>query len=283
MELKSEIPVGIVLYNPEIKRLKENLDAIYEFAAEIILIDNASCNCYEINLLISAYDKIVFIQNKKNIGIARALNQICRQALNDDFSYVLTLDQDTVCPENIFDKYQEYMSSSVGILCPKIKDRNYDSNLKFKDDTSEIRSCITSGSLVLLSAWYNVNGFDENMFIDNVDIDFCYRIQKKGYKIVCLNTVSILHEIGHIQMRKFLLWNVRIKNHNAFRKYYIARNTIYLARKCNSISLILKSYLQIVKQYICVLFYENKKKEKIKAISKGLIDGNKMEIDIRWS
>lgn len=73
-------------------------------------------------------------------------------------------------------------------------------------------------------------------------------------------------------MRKFLFWNVEVQNHSAFRKYYIARNVIYLAKKNGNRSRVFRSYLQVIKQLLIVLFYENDKKEKICAIMRGAKD-----------
>lgn len=41
---------GIVLFNPEIERLKENLQAIVPQVVEVVLIDNCSQNIAEIKI-----------------------------------------------------------------------------------------------------------------------------------------------------------------------------------------------------------------------------------------
>lgn len=279
-----KIPVGIVLFNPDIGRLKKNINAIYENASEIILINNGSTNRREIDSLVMEYCKIQIIHNPKNYGIARALNQICDWADQNDYEYIITLDQDSISPDNLFEDYIKNMNlEKVGILCPLIRDRNHNlSNINFDGKITEVKECITSASMVWLECWKTVHGFDEAMFIDGVDFDFCDRIKKHGYKIVRVNSVILLHEIGHIRIRKFLFWNVRVKNHSAFRKYYIARNTIYLARKRERIVLILKAYLQVLKQLGCVLLYEKQRCDKLQAIIRGAIYGQKMEITDKW-
>ena len=91
-----DIPVGIVTYNPDIVRLRENINAVYNAAAVVIIADNGSVNSKEIQTLISEYDRIVFLSNDVNKGIAAALNQLCEEAVNRKYSYILTLDQDSV-------------------------------------------------------------------------------------------------------------------------------------------------------------------------------------------
>ena len=49
---------GIVLYNPDIKRLEENISAIAPQVNELILIDNSSKNIDEIAELTAKYENI---------------------------------------------------------------------------------------------------------------------------------------------------------------------------------------------------------------------------------
>lgn len=278
--------IGIVLFNPKIERLRENIEAVYrnKKTSTIIIIDNASENEDEIRKLLQGYEQIEYIRNAYNLGIAKALNQICARAKERNQSFVLTLDQDSVCPENILEEYEKYTDlDRLGILCPQIRDRNCDwvQPQKMKEVTV-LKKCITSGSLVSLEAWEAVCGFDEIMFIDGVDHDFCARIRQKGYEIYQVNRVVLLHEIGSITVRRCLFWKVIVKNHASFRKYYIARNTVFLARKRKAAWLIAKSYLQVVKQFLIVLLYEQDKQEKLRAIIKGARDGTFLPIDVRW-
>jgi len=280
-----DIPAGIVTFNPDIERLRENIKSIYDKSAIIFIADNGSENKDAVLELISDYERIVFLGNEKNIGIAAALNQLCKAASDNNYKCLLTLDQDSVCPENLFPEFGIYTEGErIGIICPSIKDRNHSlDKVHNMTKTEEIGRCITSGSLVMLDAWNAVNGFDESMFIDGVDFDFCDRIRAKGYIILRVNTVVLLHEIGNIKIRRFLFFKVRVKNHSAFRKYYIARNTVYLARKKKKKKFIFKAHLQIIKQYFMVLLYEKEdKKKKMHEIIRGFKDGKKAAVDSRW-
>lgn len=278
------IPVGLVLFNPDIERLKENLNSIVQDAGGIFIVDNGSNNLAEIKKLLCNYNNIHFFANEKNEGIAKALNQLCEKALEQKYDYLITLDQDSVCPPNMIEEYKKIaVDRSIGLVCPVIHDRNHElEKLIYSDSYTELDRCITSASMVTLKAWKEVNGFDESMFIDGVDFDFCDRIRKKNYKIIRVNSVILLHEIGHIQVRKFLLWKVRVKNHPAFRKFYIARNTIYLARKQKSFLCYTKSYLQVLKQAGIVLLYETDKMTKLSMIMKGTIEGQRAPIFSKW-
>ena len=200
-------------------------------------------------------------------------------AQKEGFDWILTLDQDSVVPSNIVGEFEKYINnSSVGILCPIICDRNKDEEIKINEDCTEIDECITSGSLLNIKAWSEIGGFDERMFIDGVDFDICYRLRQRGYKIYCIHSVVLLHELGHIEYHRFLFWKVLVKNHSAFRKYYIARNIIYTAKKRRSTLLVVKGLLQEIKMIGIVIFYEEDKLNKIRCICRGIYDGFKGKV-----
>lgn len=271
-----DISAGIVLFNPDIKRLKENIDAFIIQCTHLYLVDNGSGNVDEVKGLLNQYNqsKISILWNRENQGIAKALNQLTSAAQKEGFDWILTLDQDSVVPSNIVGEFEKYINnSSVGILCPIICDRNKDEEIKINEDCTEIDECITSGSLLNIKAWSEIGGFDERMFIDGVDFDICYRLRQRGYKIYCIHSVVLLHELGHIEYHRFLFWKVLVKNHSAFRKYYIARNIIYVAKKRKSVLLAIKGILQEVKLLGIVLLYETDKKSKSISIIKGIRDG----------
>ena len=238
-----KIVAGIISFNPEIKRLKENICAITIQCDCLYLIDNGSGNINDVIELLNKIndEKITLIRNNKNEGIARALNQLCEIALGNGYEWIITLDQDSVCPLNLAVQYKKYIGGSgIGMLCPLIVDRNKNINKKIKrNKTTDISECITSGSMLNLLVW---------------------------------------RKIGHITTHKLLFLNVIVKNHTAFRKYYIARNTIYLAKKEHNKLLFIKSLLQNIKLASIVIFYESEKKEKLKSIYKGTLEGIRTSI-----
>lgn len=271
--MTKSIIAGVVTYNPRITLLQKNLSALRELVDRVIVVDNGSVNLTDIKKIIGGIGSISLIENQRNLGIARALNEIMETAIEYEYSWVLTMDQDSVVPTNLVSEYVKYLDSSVGILCPIIFDRNKNQLPTIYLGTHEVKECITSGSLVNVSAWQEVSGFDEKLFIDGVDFDFCERIKKVNYRILEVGTVVLSHAIGNITMRKFFFWDVAVKNHSAFRKYYIARNTIYLAKKNGNVARQIKSYLQVAKQVSIVIMYEQDKKQKLIAICRGMIEG----------
>lgn len=276
--MQNEICAGIVLYNPDMARLRENIKAIINQVDIVFLQDNGSANISEVEELMGELPKAILLKSSQNKGIAWALNRLCERATLNNYRWILTLDQDSVCPEGMIGAYCKYLDNA-DMLCPKIVDRNYGVLDGDSAEVTPVKKCITSGCLLKLDSWKRLNGFDEAMFIDGVDFEFCYRMMKCGMKILRVNGVELNHEIGNITVRHFLGWKVIVKNHSAFRKYYIAKNIIYMARKRKNTLLVMKGMLQEIKLVGIVILYENDKKEKIARIYNGICDGVKSSID----
>lgn len=282
--MKDLTAAGIVLYNPDINRMNENINNIINQVDYVILVDNGSKNKPDIEDAIQQSfhnsDKLIIKFSQKNNGIAWALNQIFNIAEEQRVEWVLTLDQDSVCPSDMIENYINYAEtinkSKLGILCPTIMDKNAGIIEGNVHKTEEIKRCITSGSFTSLKAWKQIHGFDEKMFIDGVDFDFCDRLRKNGYKIIRIGAICLTHELGKITTHRFLFKTVKVQNHSALRKYYIVRNRFYLSRKEKNPFAIIKSFFFVIKFSATIVLYEKNRRRKLKAVFKGMCDGFKL-------
>ena len=277
------ICAGIVTYNPELLRLQHNIDAVADCGIKkIIIIDNGSDNYSEIQTLTDKYDCIVVVNNKHNEGIACALNQVFEVASKDiTIRWVLTLDQDSIVNNDIIEKYAKYYveGQQIASITSLRHDRAYSRMQKHKNTPTEyVNRCITSGNLVLVDAWRQIHGFDNRLFIDMVDYDFCYRLREMNYNILRINEPCILHELGKPTIVKFWGKERYVYNHSAFRKYYICRNYVYLLRNYRAYSKKEDSYYFLVKLFIKTFLYENDDKaNKLKEMIKGTLAGFKLK------
>ena len=266
---------GIVLYNPDLNRLSENLQAIQPQVSRVYCVDNGSQNINDVVALFGDNHKIVLIKNEINVGIAEALNQLARAALIDGNDWIITLDQDSVVADNLVSEYIRYADvEKIGIVTCCIVDRSFVSYNQGKEvDGEEVKFCITSASMTNLRAWKKVGGFDSQMFIDWVDWDICLAFRYAGYKIIRAAKTHIIHELGNNTRAK--IWKghqLLITERSSVRNYYINRNWIYIARKWPEISF-WKNFGMCLKNIIIASIYSRHKIQSIKALSKGLIDG----------
>lgn len=86
--------------------------------------------------------------------------------------------------------------------------------------------CITSGNVILLSAWQKVGGFYEPFFIDEVDHEFCFRLNEAGYEIFKFDSCLMNHVLGKPKKTFYPC----VSHHSGPRLYYIFRNAFFLKK-----------------------------------------------------
>ena len=195
---------------------------------------------------------------------------------------MLSLDQDSVCNENYVAKMEPYLTveTKLGIVAPVIVDRHIGVvGHNPQSEYAHVNTCITSGAFSNIQAWKSIDKYDESLFIDSVDFEYCYRMRKNGYGVIQVKNVYLLHEIGNSQKKRFLFWKVDVTGHSAFRKYYIARNNIYYPMKHHLWLHFIRGNIRNLQLIMIVMLYEQSKKEKIAAICKGWRDSFGMRIN----
>lgn len=272
-----KILAGIVVFNPDIKRLEENIAAVNNQVDKVVLFNNGSQNIADVAKLIKNYQGIEIIDCSVNKGIAYALSSIMKYAIANSYDWVLSLDQDSVLMPNLVDHYKKFFDlDDVGALTCNIVDRNFQSLSISDDEVHEVKTCITSAMIIRTEAYLMTDGYDVGMFIDGVDFDICLNLRKKGFKLYSINFDGVLHEVGHGRNVKLLGKKYIVYNENAFRHYYMARNSIYLSRKYpEEISLCHVLLAQLIR-LVLILLYEKDKKRKLKNRVRGIMDGYKM-------
>ncbi|WP_186758270.1 glycosyltransferase family 2 protein [Loigolactobacillus coryniformis] len=281
--MNEQIGVGVVLYNPDLTRLRNNITALKKQSQHILLFDNGSSNLAEVKAIYATDQAITITGFNDNRGIAAALNAIMIFFQKKHFNWVLTFDQDSLPPETLLEKFLPYLGmNDVAIISPAVWDLSESSTdyERTENPFDYIEQCITSGSLTRITDWQAINGYDERMFIDLVDFDFCRRLILSGRKLIRVNQAVLRQEIGHSKQVMVFSRRIPVDNHSTFRKYYQARNSIYYFKKFRAQS-DRKVYWDEAKLYIKTLFFERDKWSKLKSISKGICAGVKMPA-VKW-
>ena len=282
------ICAGITLYNPDIERLKENVNAIAPQVELIIFVDNASSNYHEIQSSLSL-DKTIWIRNDSNLGVAHALNQQVQQAHESGFEWILTIDQDSVCEDNLVHKlYQPTLfDDSIAMSSPVISERSNlhkDELIDKNADYEIVTLCITSGCLTNVNAVLKVGGFDDILFIDCVDQEMCLRLHRNGYKVIRVNNANLLQEFGQSTIkRKFLGKNLVFDYYPPMRVYYQTRNNLLMLRKYGYEfnNRPYYCYFYLIAIFIVRLFYEPNRLKRSIAFIKGYFTGLTMKYNLR--
>lgn len=273
------VVAGIVTFNPDIKRLKENIDAICIQVDKVILIDNGSGNSNDIHELVNRYESVSLEKLFVNKGIAFALNRVGEFAAKERADYFLTLDQDSVVMSGLIEAYKEYLSlPNIGMLNSIHKDRNIGYEHNFDKNVIEEDVLITSASFMPTRLFKEGYINDEAFFIDYVDYDLSLSLTQNGYKLYVIPFVGLLHELGDAKLKKIFSKKVYILNYSPFRLYYRYRN-IFILWKKHGLNKVVKKYLvNNLKYILLVILFEKDKIKKLKAIGRGIRDGIKYKL-----
>lgn len=280
--INMHICAGIITYNPTLTDVSTCLEALCNQVERVIIVDNASKNVKSLQEVVSKYANVTLVKNSQNIGFAKALTQVFEWAKSQGFNWVLTLNDDSVVPSNMISEYKKILenqgslvnqknakNSKIAIVCSLLKNRLDGTILHSKCHEDE---CITSGSLTSVEAWEKIGGFDEWLEIDGVDFDFSRRLVRAGWKIVECQNVIMEHQIGKARSINLIIKHPIVWNHNANRKYYIARNMQVVDYKMGTYSYA-KSLRAVVRDMIFVVLWEKNKLAKIRAMIRGFKDG----------
>lgn len=89
---------------------------------------------------------------------------------------------------------------------------------------------ITSGTLLSLPALSSIGPMREEYFIDNVDLEWCFRATSRGYVLFGTEHARLLHRIGEDSDNPLVRRGI-IVQHSALRYYYSTRNRLHLHRQ----------------------------------------------------
>ena len=280
-----KIAAIVVTYNPD-EGLNKSTKSLIKQVDSIIMVDNGSNDEGKeiINKIKNKYgEKIEVIFNEENLGIATALNKGVKHALNNDYKWILTMDQDSCAEENMvkimletYYAIDENERKDILSLFPTFIDRGIESldknneNVKYEYVDAEI----TSGNLLKAEVFEKAGFFDDSLFIDMVDTDYCMRLNELGIKMIRISGAILNHSIGNSKQVKKLFGTFNTSNHSATRRYYMTRNRFYTWNKyknLNSFTLNRDKKL-FKKEFVKIILGEDDKLNKVKMVLKGYKD-----------
>ena len=266
------IDAVVVLYHPD-ESIIENIKT-YQQITKIYAVDNSEKYDDDLVEKLKQFENLIYINNNGNQGIAHALNVGARLAIENGADWLLTMDQDTSFSENDLIKIQEELLA-VDITNTAIVSPSHYLGDDIKPFYNEI--VMTSGNLINLHLFGKIGEFDENLFIDSVDTEYCLRIYSMRYKIKRIPSVILNHNLGNIKEYKIFGIKFKPTNHGPIRRYYITRNRFYVWDKYNTLypSFIKWEKMATVKELIKVILFEKDKLKKIQFSLNGYIDYKK--------
>lgn len=271
-----EIWATIIIYDPNWNRLKKAIYAIGKQVDRLVLFENGIFGTSEyIQNNIKALSTNIEVRTAlENMGIAAALNKVCEYAMGNDVKWIVTLDQDSIVADNFIDEYKKSIwlnSDKCMAYVPTVIDENYPDEKHIPKKKEDLMFSITSGMMIDLEYFKELGGFNERLFIDFVDFDYCIRGYNNNFFIKEVPTTYIMHQLGDMSVKNIMGKTLRLTNHSPYRNYFYVRNGIYLMiTYCNKYSMDI--LYKVIRKILLVLLFQKYKKENFFKMCKGVLD-----------
>lgn len=256
MNKKIDLSVIVVSYNTRdllVDTLESLKSANNVLELEIIVVDNNSQDdsVEAVERMAKQGLPIKIIQNKKNRGFGAANNQGMEIASSE---FILLLNSDTIVNKQAIIDCLDYIRSmdDVGVLGCKLVEEDgkvqrnggffpsftnvffwmtllddikifykhikpYHTNPKFEKDRIRELDWVTGAFFLIRKKVFDeVGGFDEDYFMYVEEMDYCYRIKSKDWKVVYFPKASIIHLGGGSGSSK----NALINEFDGLKRFY---------------------------------------------------------------
>lgn len=237
--------------------------------AEIIVVDNNSTDD-SISMVKTYFPNVILIENKDNVGFAKANNQAAEKAKGE---YICILNPDTVVSETTFVNSLQRAATlpNLGILgvqlidgkgrflpeskrnlpTPKVsickvlgekyhKYAPYYANHISVEEEGEVSIFVGAFMLLKTSVYKEAKGFDERYFMYGEDIDLSYTVEKLGYKNYYYGLEKVIHFKGEstfkdVTYRKRFYGAMKLFYKKHFKASFITNSIIFSGIKLTSL------------------------------------------------
>jgi rhamnosyltransferase len=269
----------VVLYRPD-SGVISNIQSYLDDVGVLYVVDNSETRHSNIVEQILEFDKVVYLPNGENLGIARALNIAADRAIADGYDFLLTMDQDSCAApamiKNLLGFINDKKRDNIGIISP-VHNICPDTKSSTQHLLEEVKFVMTSGNLLNLEVYNKVGRFADELFIDCIDYDYCLRLDQAGYKIFQVNNAILHHKLGHFSHFKILYKSLSTSNHSPLRRYYNTRNRFYIWKTYGAFSnqFVKQDKRRFLGEIRNILFGENERMAKFRMMIKGYLDYRK--------
>lgn len=242
----------VVTWHPDMAVLRDLLAATRPQVGSLVVVDNGSPG-HIVSWLREQADaaSLVLIPLPQNLGLGAAHNRGIGWARQHGFSHVLLMDQDSIPMPGMAGKLLMAVSNLTqrggkvaagGPRCVDIRTSEEAPFVKFGYIHNKHSYCagaaagacipadflISSGTLIPIAVIDDIGGMEESLFVDNIDMEWCFRAAGAGYQLYGVCDAVMAHHLGDdIIALWFLGWR-NYARHSPIRLYYMMRNRLLL-------------------------------------------------------
>ncbi|QKJ36926.1 glycosyltransferase family 2 protein [Pseudomonas sp. MPDS] len=280
--MSRRVAVILTVYNPEVNELAANLHSYSGQVDLVVLTDNSDVTLVQqqVNELSEKFSNVYLNQLAENMGIAKAQNLGVEVARKLGCTFFIEMDQDTKLPENYvrsllqrFDQLDEgrKIVGGIGPVALKKDTNDVYHGRKRAAGCTTVEYTLSSGFLIPLYAFERVGRKNEDLFIDFVDWEWCWRSRAAGLNVFIDTSLEIAHMLGDGH-KNFLGFQIGVPS--PIRHYYQYRNFLYLfGKRYVPWRWKLKySLIMTLKIFVFFLIFDQKRR-RLGFVFKGIKDG----------
>lgn len=228
----------LVAYNPDLEELNKSVARLKKQTDIVIVCNNSD---YDVTF----EDEQVKVFNfGENFGIAKAQSIGMKWAFENGADFILQMDQDSIPSDDLvvklLDCYQQLTEKEYKIGLVGCQDYDKDTKKDSKaiinkevnlENTSYfiVPDILSSGSLIPKNIYDLIGGMDDELFIDIVDFEYCWRIREKKYLIIKNKDALLAHKLGDGEKKLFGILKINLGS--SFRHYYQFRNILFMMNR----------------------------------------------------
>lgn len=291
----------IVTWQPELPALQNLFVSLLSQNCPLIVVDNGSANINELNSLLTElaarYPQLpapVMVSWQQNQGLSLAMNEGLKQARGNGYPFVLLFDQDSQISADFVqailaqhDQLAAATKQPIAAIGPRLQDpetgrrtpfrcfrwtRRSDAALAGFDGVYETDFLISSGSLIPVPVLDAVGDMKADYFIDNIDLEWCFRAKAKSYALYGTDKAVLFHRIGEASQNPLVKSGILVQ-HSPLRSYYSTRNRIHLWRQPYApLDWKMRDRVRFVLKSLWLVFFTSRRREYWQQIRRGIRD-----------
>lgn len=216
-----------------------------------------------------------------NPGLGYGLNRGVVLAAARGAEWVLFLDQDTCLDADFLPGMADAFSGDrrlprLALLAPNFRDPL--SRRAAHPESPALQAvavAITSGSLMPLTAFRALGPFREDFFIEGLDVEYCLRAAKHGWRIYRVGRPLMTHSGGQLRVVERNGRRYTFSEHSAWRYYLQFRNAFWtiLHHGLHQPKWCLQLGVGMIRKIRVIIRFETDRRRKLVAIARGSYHG----------
>ena len=229
----------VTAYKPD-AAFASRFTPLLEVCGRIVVVDNTPGGHSSFDLP----DGFVLLQSRRNTGLARALNAGVAAARGAGAASVVLFDQDSTPTPRLVSDLQAALAEATARHGPRccigplhlddaeaaVGRQSYGPAVArpASRELSPVTCLPTSGMVFNLEALAAEDAFAEDLFLDLVDFEWCWRLATRGWTFYRAADVTMFHRLG-ISQERFLGLTYHVPA--PYRHYFQVRDTLRLAAR----------------------------------------------------